>query len=191
MSGLKGSKTEKNLLGAFAGESQARNRYTMAAKKASQEGFEQVAAIFLETADNELQHAKQFYKFLEGGMVEITAMFPAGKVGSTEENLEAAAGGENEEWTLLYPEAAKVARGEGFVDVAVTFEEIAAVEKEHEARYRKLLDNLRKDKVFSKEKPVRWKCRVCGRVIEGTEAPEQCPACKHAKKYFEIAAENY
>jgi len=188
---LKGSKTEKNLLKAFAGESQARNRYTFFASQAKKEGYEQIASIFLETADNEKEHAKRFFKFLEGGMVEITATFPAGKIGSTEENLKASAEGENEEHTKLYPEFAKIAEEEGFKEIALVFKHIAMVEKEHEKRYLKLLDNIKKGTVFKSEKPIKWKCRNCGYIHEGTEPPEKCPSCAHPKSYFEIHAINY
>lgn len=189
---LKGSKTEKNLLKAFAGESQARNRYSYFASVAKKEGYEQIAAIFTETADNEKEHAKRFFKFLESGeALEITAMYPAGKIGSTVENLKAAAAGENEEWTELYPEFAKVAEEEGFKDVAVCFTMIAKVEKEHEERYKKLAENIEKSEVFKKSSKERWKCRNCGYVHEGEAAPEKCPACIHPKDYFEIKETNY
>lgn len=189
---LKGSKTEKNLLKAFAGESQARNRYSYFASVAKKEGYEQIAAIFTETADNEKEHAKRFFKFLESGeALEITAMYPAGKIGSTVENLKAAAAGENEEWTELYPEFAKVAEEEGFKDVAVCFTMIAKVEKEHEERYKKLAENIEKSEVFKKSSKERWKCRNCGYVHEGEAAPEKCPACLHPKDYFEIKETNY
>ena len=191
MDGIKGTRTEKNLLASFAGESQARSRYTMAAKKAKKEGYEQIAAIFMETAENELQHAKRFWRFLEGGDVEITTMYPGGKTGTTMENLEAAANGENEEWTKLYPEAAAVAEEEGFVEVAAQFKNIAKVEKEHEARYRKLLANLKEEKVFTRDAPTQWKCRNCGYIHVGAEAPEICPACNHPRAYFEVREENY
>jgi rubrerythrin len=191
MASLKGTKTEKNLLAAFAGESQARNRYTYAASVARKEGYLQISELFLETAENEKEHAKRFFKFLEGGMAEITAGYPAGVIGTTEANLEAAAAGENEEWTKLYPEFARIAKEEGFPQVAVAFEMIARVEKEHEARYLKLLENLRQGKVFKKDEPVRWKCRNCGYVHDGPEAPEQCPACQHPQAYFEVKEENY
>jgi len=188
---LKGTKTEKNLLASFAGESQARNRYTYFAGVAKKEGYEQIAAIFLETAENEKEHAKRFFKFLEGGMVEFTATFPAGKIGSTAENLKAAADGENEEWTKLYPGTADIAQQEGFPDVAAAFRFIAMVELEHEKRYRKLLENIEKWRVFKKEKPAVWKCRNCGYHHEGAEAPDLCPACLHPKSYFELWMENY
>lgn len=188
---IKGSETEKNLLKAFAGESQARMRYTYFASRAKKEGFEQIAAIFQETADNEKEHAEIFFKYLEGGGVEITAMYPAGKIGTTEENLEASAMGEKEEWSLLYPEFEKVAREEGFGDVADSFREIAEVEEYHERRYLKLLENVREGKVFEKDEAVKWKCRNCGYVHEGESAPDVCPACKHAKSYYEVWVENY
>jgi rubrerythrin len=188
---IKGSKTEKNLLAAFAGESQARNRYTYFASAAKKEGFEQIAALFLETADNEKEHAKRFFKFLEGGMAEFTATFPTGRIGTTAENLKAAAEGENEEWTRLYPGFAGEAEQEGFRDVAAAFRAIARVEVQHEKRYRKLLENVERGRVFKKEGPSVWKCRNCGHVHEGPEAPETCPACLHPKNFFELHAENY
>lgn len=187
-----GSKTEKNLLKAFAGESQAKNRYTFYAKVAKKEGFEQISALFMETAINEEQHAKTFFKFLESGeAVEITAMYPAGKISSTVENLKAAAAGENEEWTELYPEFANVAEEEGFKDVARAFRNIAKVEKEHEERYLKLASNIENEKVFTKEEPTRWKCRKCGHVHEGASAPNVCPTCQHPQGYFEKKEVNY
>ena len=188
---LKGTKTEKNLLAAFAGESQARNRYTYFASAAKKEGFEQIAAIFLETADNEKEHAKRFFKFLEGGMAEFTATFPAGRIGTTAENLNAAAEGENEEWTRLYPGSADVAQQEGFPEVAAAFRYIAKVEVEHEKRYRKLLENVRSGTVFKKSERKEWICRNCGYHHEGTEPPEQCPTCLHPKSYFELWSEDY
>jgi rubrerythrin len=191
MASLKGTRTEQNLLKAFAGESQARNRYDFAAKVARKAGFHQIAAIFEETSANEQQHAKVFFRFLEGGMVKITADYPAGIIDDTAGNLLAAAGGEHEEWTVLYPEFAKVAREEGLADVALSFEKIGQVEKEHEARFRKLLDNVNNGTVFKKDAPVRWRCRQCGNVHEGPEPPARCPACAHPKEYFEVAAENY
>jgi len=191
MKSIKGTKTEKNLLAAFAGESQARNRYTYFASVAKKEGYEQIAAIFLETADNEKEHAKRFFSFLEGGEVEITAAYPAGKTGTTAENLKAAAEGEHMEWSKLYPEAAKIAEEEGFPEVAAQFRLVAKAEEEHEKRYRKLYENVTKGTVFKSDKPKRWICRNCGYVHEGTEAPDQCPSCKHPKAYFEIKAENY
>ncbi len=192
MPSLKGSKTEQNLLKAFAGESQARNRYTFFAKAAQKEGFEQIGAIFLETAENEGQHAKQFFKHLEGGIVEITAAYPAGKLeGSTAEHLAAAADGENEEWTDLYPAFADMAESEGFKDVANTFRQISKVEEKHEARYRKLLDNVEKGQVFEKPEKVKWICRKCGYVHEGNKALKVCPACQHPQAYQEEYAENF
>lgn len=191
MKSLKGTKTEKNLLKSFAGESQARNRYNFFAKQAAKEGYKQIADIFLETADNERVHAKRFFKFLEGGDVEITATYPAGKIGTTLENLKAAAMGENEEHTDLYPTFAKVAREEGFEEIAVAYEFIAKVEKEHEDRYNKLAENIEKEKVFNKEESIRWKCGKCGYVHEGKTAPNVCPACKHKQEYFEVKETNY
>lgn len=191
MKSLKGTKTEKNLLAAFAGESQARNRYTYFASVAKKAGLEQISAIFIETADNEKEHAKRFFKLLEGGEVEITASYPAGVIGDTAANLEAAAAGENLEWTKLYKEAADIADKEGFSEVATQFREILEVEKEHEKRYRKLLKNVREGKVFKKDTVTRWKCRNCGRVYEGKEAPEICPTCAHPQAYYEILCENY
>lgn len=188
---LKGTQTEQNLLKSFAGESQARNRYEFFAKIAKKEGYEQISAIFQETANQEKEHAKRLFKFLEGGMVEITAQYPAGIIGTTKENLKAAAEGENEEWTELYPQFAKTAREEGFPEVAEAFEMIATVEAEHERRYLKLLQNLSEDKVFMKEGKVWWKCRNCGYVYESEEALEICPACLHPKAYMQIREENY
>lgn len=191
MPSLKGTQTEKNLLASFAGESQARTRYTYFASVAKKEGYEQISAIFTETADNEKEHAKRFFKFLEGGEVEITAVYPAGKIGTTLENLKAAAAGENEEHTVLYPKAAEIAEKEGFKDVAACFRYIAKVEVEHELRYRKLVANIEKHEVFKKSTTARWKCRNCGYVHEGHEAPEKCPACIHPKAHFEIKETNY
>ena len=188
---LKGSKTEKNLLTAVAGESQARNRYTWFSSVAKKEGYEQIGALFMETAENEKEHAKKFFKYLEGGAVEITAAFPAGRIGNTAENLEAAAAGEKEEWSEMYPAFAQTAQAEGFAEIANTFTKISLVEKEHEIRYRKLLGNVKNGSVFKKAKPARWVCRNCGYVHEGAEAPESCPACQHPQKYFELKAENY
>ena len=188
---LRGSKTEKNLLASFAGESQARNRYTYFASVARKAGFEQIAAIFLETADNEKEHAKRFFKFLKGGEVEITASYPAGIIGNTTENLEAAAAGENLEWTKLYKEGEEVAREEGFNEIADVFKEIAEVEEKHEMRYRKLLKNVKEGKVFKKDTVVKWKCRNCGYIHEGKEAPKECPACAHLQSFFELFCENY
>ncbi len=191
MKSLKGTKTERNLLASFAGESQARNRYTYFASAAKKTGFEQIAAIFLETADNEKEHAKRFFKLLEGGDVEITATYPAGIIGDTAANLEAAAAGENLEWTKLYKEAEEVARQEGFEEVAKQFKEIAEVEEQHEARYRKLLKNVKEEKMFKKDTVVKWKCRNCGYVYEGKEAPKECPACAHPQGFYELLCENY
>ncbi len=191
MKSVKGMRTEKNLLASFAGESQARNRYTYFASLAKKAGFEQMAAIFLETADNEKEHAKRFFKLLEGGEVEISASYPAGVIGDTAANLEAAAAGENLEWTKLYKEAEEVAREEDLEEVAVQFKEIAEVEEEHEKRYRKLLKNIKEGKVFKKDTVVRWKCRNCGYVHEGKETPEKCPSCAHPQGYFELFCENY
>lgn len=188
---LEGSQTEKNLLKAFAGESQARMRYDYFASQAKKEGLEQISAIFAETALNEKEHAKLFFKYLEGRAVEITATYPAGKIGTTLENLKASADGENEEWTQLYPQFAKIAKEEGFTLIANTFLQIAKVEKAHENRYRKLFDNLDAGKVFEKDGKVTWKCRNCGYLHEGKTVPELCPACLHPKAYFEIHEENY
>lgn len=191
MKSIKGSKTEKNLLKSFAGESQARNRYTYFASAARKEGFEQIANFFMETAENEKEHAKVFFKLLEGGDLEITAAYPAGKIGSTKENLEAAADGEKMEWTTIYADFAKTARDEGFEDAAVAFEQIAKVEKFHESRYRKLAGNLANGEAFKKQPSGKWHCINCGYVAEGAEAPKQCPACKHPQAYYEVLAENY
>lgn len=191
MASLKGTKTEKNLLASFAGESQARNRYTYFASVAKKAGYEQIAAIFLETADNEKEHAKRFFKFLEGGELEITAGYPAGVIKDTAANLEAAADGEHLEWTKLYKEAEETARREGFDEIADLFKEIAEVEEEHEIRYRKLLRNIKEGKVFKKDTVVKWKCRNCGYVHEGEEAPKECPACAHPQSYYELLCENY
>ncbi len=188
---IKGTETEKNLLKAFAGESQARNRYTYFASVAKKEGYEQVSAFFLETADNEKEHAKRFFKFLEGGMLEITVTYPAGAIGTTIENLTASADGEHEEWEEIYPFFAKVAREEGFEDVAVCFEEICIAEKAHEQRYVKLLANIKDGEVFKKDSLVVWKCRNCGYVNTGKSAPDLCPACLHGKKFFEVKESNY
>lgn len=188
---VKGTKTEQNLLKAFAGESQARNRYTLFASAAKKEGFEQIAAIFVETADNEKEHAEVFFNYLEGGPLEITATFPAGKTGTTAENLAAAAAGEKEEWSQLYPDFAAVANEEGFADIAESFVEISEVEEEHERRYLKLLDNVKNGRVFKRDAPVKWHCRNCGYIHEGPEAPDTCPACKHAQAYYELWAETY
>ncbi len=188
---IKGTRTEQNLLKAFAGESQATNRYEFFAKAAKNEGFEQISEIFQKTANQEKQHAKRFFKFLEGGEVEITAKYPAGIIGTTAENLKAAAAGENEEWTDLYPSFSEIAKEEGFPAIAVAFKIIAKVEAEHEKRFLALLKNVEEGKVFEKEEPTRWECRNCGYVHEGTKPPENCPACQHPKAFFEEKAENY
>ena len=191
MKDLKGTKTERNLLTAFAGESQARNRYTYFASQAKKEGYEQIAGIFLETADNEKEHAKRFFKFLEGGEVQVSAYFPAGTIGNSEENLKAAAAGENYEHTTMYPEFAKIADEEGFPEIAQVMRTIAVAEKQHEKRYLTLSDNIEQDRVFRRDKTARWKCRNCGYIHEGKEAPEKCPACAHPRAYFELLEENY
>jgi rubrerythrin len=191
MKDLKGTQTEKNLLAAFAGESQARNRYTYFASQAKKEDFEQISAIFLDTAENEKEHAKIYFKHLQGGMVEITAMYPAGVIGTTAENLREAAEGEKMEWGTLYPQFATIAEKEGFKDVALSFRNIAKVEAQHEKRYRKLLENVETKQVFKRDKPAKWRCRNCGYVHEGTEAPAKCPACQHPQSYYELLAENY
>jgi rubrerythrin len=188
---LKGSKTEENLLKSFAGESQARTRYTFFASVAKKEGYEQISAIFTETAGNEKEHAELFFKYLEGGMTEITASYPAGVIGTTAENLKEAADGEKLEWGTLYPDFAEVAEKEGFPEIANTFRMVAQVEEKHERRYRKLLANVKQGKVFKKDKVIKWKCRNCGHVYEGSEAPERCPVCDHARSYFEVWCENY
>ncbi len=188
---IRGSKTERNLLAAFAGESQARNRYTFFASAARKEGFEQIAGIFTETAENEKEHAKVFFKYLEGGDTEITAAYPAGMIKDTKSNLEAAAAGENLEWTTLYADFAKTARDEGFQEVARSFEQISKVEKFHESRYRKLVNNIGSGEVFKKKTAVKWHCLNCGYVFEGTEAPRECPACRHPQAFYEVLAENF
>jgi rubrerythrin len=188
---LRGSKTERNLLTAFAGESQARNRYTYFASKAKKEGFEQIAFIFDETANQEKEHAKRFFGFLQGGECEVQWSFPAGKVGSTVENLQAAAAGENYEHTEMYPGFAKVAREEGFEDVARAFEAISVAEKQHEKRYRDLAGNIEAGRVFKRDQKVVWRCRNCGYLHESEEAPDACPACVHPKAFFELLGENY
>ena len=188
---LKGTKTEQNLLKAFSGESQARNRYTYFASAAKKEGYEQVANIFTETAENEKEHAKVFFKYLEGGDVEITAVYPAGVIKDTKANLQEAAAGENMEWAVIYQDFAKTARDEGFAEVARSFEQIAKVENFHEARYRKLINNVANVEVFKKKASVKWHCINCGYVIESAEAPRECPACKHPQSYYEVLAENY
>ena len=191
MPSLKGTKTEKNLLTAFAGESQARNRYTYFAGQARKEGLIQIADIFAETADQEKEHAKRFFKFLEGGDVEVYAAFPAGRIGSTAENLRGAAAGEHHEHTELYPGFAKVAREEGFALIAVVFEKISVAEKQHEKRYNELLANVEKNRVFKRDKNTVWRCRNCGYLHEGPEASNLCPACEHPQAYFEILGENW
>ncbi len=191
MKSLKGTQTEKNLLTAFAGESQARNRYTYFASQAKKEGYEQISWIFTDTADNEKEHAKRFFKCLEGGALEITGIFPSGVIGTTLENLKAAAEGENHEWGVMYPDFARVAEDEGFPHIAAIFRSIAEAEKGHENRYLKLAENIVKGRVFKKEKAVAWRCRNCGYRQEGTEPPEKCPACDHPRAYFEEEAENY
>jgi rubrerythrin len=188
---VKGTETEKNLLAAFAGESQARNRYTYFASQARKEGYEQIAAIFEETANQEKEHAKREFKFLEGGEVKITAAFPAGVIGSTLENLKAAAAGEHYENTEMYPQFADIAGKEGFAEIAAVFTKIAVAEKRHEQRYLALVKNINEGKVFKREKPTRWVCRNCGYVHEGTEPPSVCPACAHQQAYFELEATNY
>ncbi len=190
MGSVKGTQTEKNLLGAFAGESQARNRYTYFAGAAKKEGFVQISAIFEETANQEKEHAKRFFKCLEGGDVEIQAAFPAGVIGTTAENLKAAAGGEHEEWETLYPGFAETARQEGLPNVAALFEAVSVAEKHHERRYLGLLANVEAGTVFKKDKPVVWRCRNCGYLHEGTEALQVCPACAHPQAHFELLAEN-
>ena len=188
---IKGTKTEKNLLAAFAGESPARNRYTYFAGAAIKEGLEQISRIFIETAENEKEHAKVFFKHLEGGDAEITAAYPAGVIGDAKKNLEAAAAGENMEWTTLYANFAKVAKEEGFPEVGRSFEQISKVEKFHESRYRKLIKNIENNEVFKKKAAIKWHCTNCGYVYEGNEAPKECPACKHPQAYYEVLAENY
>ena len=191
MASIKGTETEKNLLKSFAGESQARMRYTYFSSAAKKEGFVQIANIFAETADQEKEHAKRFFKFLEGGEVEITATFPAGVIGTTAENLAAAAGGENEEWTELYPAFAAKAREEGFNAIATAWEKIAIAEKQHEKRYRDLLKNIEDGTVFKKSEKVVWRCLNCGYLHEGEEAPGTCPACIHPQAHFEVLGENW
>ena len=191
MAGLKGTRTEKNLLTAFAGESQARNRYTYFAGRARKDGFEQVAAVFEETANQEKEHAKRLFKLLEGGEVEIQAAYPAGVIGGTAENLDTAAAGENYEWSDMYPSFAKVAREEGFDEIADIFEAVAVAEKQHEKRYRGLLANVKAGTVFKKDKPVVWRCRNCGYLYEGAEAPDPCPACDHPRAHYELLCENW
>ena len=188
---IKGSQTEKNLLAAFAGESQARNRYTYFASAARKEGFEQIANIFIETSENEKEHAKIFFQHLEGGDAEITAAYPAGMIKDTKANLGAAANGEQMEWTKIYSNFGKTAREEGFPLIAQSFEQISKVEKFHESRYRKLVSNLTNGEVFKKKAPTKWHCANCGYIFEGPEAPQQCPACKHPQAFYEVLAENY
>ena len=188
---LKGTRTEQNLLKSFAGESQARNRYEFFASVAKKEGYEQIAAIFMETSNQEKEHAKRFFKFLEGGMTEITASYPSGIIGTTSQNLKAAAEGEHEEWTELYPQFAEIAKEEGFTEIATAYKMIAKVEAEHERRYLKLLQNISEDKVFMKEGKVWWKCLNCGYVYESEKALENCPACLHPKAYMQVREENY
>ena len=188
---IKGTQTEKNLLTSFAGESQARMRYTYFASTAKKEGYEQIAGVFMETAEQEKEHAKKFFKYLEGGMVEITASYPAGIISTTAENLKAAADGENEEWADLYPEFAQIAQEEGFPQIANTFRQIAKVEAEHEARYRKLLERVETGKVFERDEEIEWQCRNCGYVLKGKKAPMKCPACEHPQAYFEPKKNNY
>ena len=191
MKSIQGTKTEQNLLTAFAGESQARNRYTYFAKQAKKEGFVQIALIFEETANQEKEHAKRLFKFLEGGEVEVQAKFPAGVIGSTLDNLKAAAAGEKEEYEQMYPEFAKIAEEEGFSEIAAVFRAIAVAEKQHEKRYQELAKNIEQDKVFKKDQTVTWRCLNCGYVHTGDQAPEQCPACAHSQAYFEVLAENW
>ena len=191
MSKYAGTKTEKNLWEAFSGESQARTKYTFYASAAKKAGYEQMAALYLETAEQEKEHAKKFFKYLEGGMVEITASYPAGIISTTAENLKAAADGENEEWADLYPEFAQIAQEEGFPQIANTFRQIAKVEAEHEARYRKLLKRVETGKVFERDEEIEWQCRNCGYVLKGKKAPMKCPACEHPQAYFEPKKNNY
>ncbi|RLG72428.1 MAG: rubrerythrin family protein [Methanobacteriota archaeon] len=191
MENLKGTKTEKNLLTAFVGESQARNRYDYFASQAKKEGYEQISAIFRETAENEKEHAKRIFKFLEGGVARIEATFPAGIIGNTKQNLKAAAEGENYEHTKMYPEFARIAEEEGFPEIASVLRAIAVAERQHEKRYLALLRNLEENRVFKRESVVKWKCRNCGYIHEGVEAPEKCPACAHPRAYFELLSENY
>ncbi len=188
---LKGTRTEKNLLTAFAGESQARNRYTYFASQAKKDGFVQIQSIFEETANQEKEHAKRLFKFLQGGEAEVTAAFPAGTIASTAENLKASAGGENYEWTTMYPEFAQIAREEGFDEIAAVFEAIAVAEKQHEARYLGLLKNVKAGTVFKKDSSVVWRCRNCGYLHEGSEALDVCPACTHPQAHFELLGENW
>ena len=188
---VKGTRTEQNLLKSFAGESQARSRYTFFASVAKKEGYEQISGVFMETAEQEKEHAKRFFKFLEGGMVEITASYPAGKIGTTMENLAAAAAGENEEWAEMYPEFAAIAEEEGFPAIAAVFRNVATVEEQHEIRYRKLLAHVEAGDVFSRDEEIFWQCRNCGYVRKGKTAPESCPACAHPQAFFEPMKQNY
>lgn len=188
---LRGARTEQNLLAAFAGESQARNRYTYFAGAARKEGYEQIANIFAETAENEKEHAKIFFKHLEGGDAQVTAVYPAGMIKDTKSNLEAAAAGENMEWTILYSDFAKTAKEEGFPDISRSFEQVAKVERFHESRYRRLISNVAGGEVFKKKTPVKWHCINCGYVFEGTETPKECPVCVHPQSYYEVLAENF
>lgn len=188
---VKGTATEKNLLKAFSGESQARNRYTFFASKAAKEGFQQISGVFTETANQEKEHAETFFKYLEGGMLEITATFPAGVIADTMSNLREAAAGENEEWSELYPEFAKIADEEGFPQIAETFRQIAKVEYEHEVRYTQLLERVTSGEMFKREEPIEWQCRNCGYVHTSESAPDLCPACKHPQDYFEPKKTNY
>lgn len=191
MKSVKGTRTEKNLLTAFAGESQARNRYTFFASQAKKEGYVQIANIFEETANHEKEHAKRFFSYLEGGEAEIQASFPAGKIGTTYENLKQAEAGEHYEQTTMYPSFAKIAREEGFEEIALLFEAVSVSERQHEKRYRELAENIKKDKVFRRDNEVIWKCTNCGYLHKGTQPPEKCPACAHPKAYFELLAENW
>ena len=191
MGSLKGTKTEKNILTAFAGESQARNRYSFFAKQAKKEGYVQISAIFAETAEHERAHAKRLFKFLEGGEAEITASFPAGKIGSTVENLQAAAAGEKYEYSLMYPGFAEIARAEGFAEIADVMMAIAVAETMHEGRYLALVANIENDRVFRKDAEITWKCQKCGYIHQGNEAPDECPACAHPQAYYEVKAENW
>lgn len=191
MKSIRRTKTEKNLLTAFAGESQARNRYTYFASQAKKEGYEQIAGFFLETADNEKEHAKRLFKFLEGGEAEVTAAFPAGVIGDTSANLKAAAAGENYEHMIMYPEFAQIADEECFPTIAAVFRAIAVAEKQHEKRYLGLLENIGKTRVFRRETPGKWKCRNCGYIHEGADTPDKCPACDHPQAYFELLGENW
>ncbi len=191
MKDLKGSQTEKNLLAAFAGESQARNRYTYFASQAKKDGYVQISQVFEETANQEKEHAKRFFKFLQGGEVEIQAAFPAGVIGSTAENLKEAAGGENYEWTEMYPSFAAKAREEGFTEIAAVFDAVSVAEKQHEKRYNDLRANIEAQRVFKRDTPVTWRCINCGYLFEGKEPPQKCPACAHPQSYFELLGENW